>query len=76
MPSGYCGTKALVGKLTTVMFHQIRKFLPDIIREINAKIRDCEDRLKDLGPAMPKDSKEKMHLLWNMITDFTENFKN
>jgi len=25
---------------------------------------------------MPRDSKEKLHLLWNMITDFTENYKN
>ena len=25
---------------------------------------------------MPREKHEKMQLLWNMITDFTENFKN
>lgn len=40
------------------------------------KIKECEERLKDLGPALPREMKSKMHLLWNMITDYTENYKN
>jgi len=76
MDPKYLGTKALTAKLSTVLFQHIRNFLPKIIEEIREKINDCEERLKDLGPPMPKDNKEKLHLVWNMITDYTENFKN
>lgn len=76
MTQGYLGTKSLTKKLTDVMFVHIRRMLPAIIKEISEKIKDCENKLKELGPPLPRDSKEKIHLLWNMITDFTENFKN
>lgn len=33
-------------------------------------------KLRDLGVPLPSTTKEKIHLLWNMITDYTENFKN
>ena len=46
------------------------------MKEIQSKIKDCEERLKDLGPPMPREYTEKMHLIWNMVTDFTETFKN
>jgi len=32
--------------------------------------------LRDLGPPLPSESGEKMHLLWNMITDFVTIYKN
>jgi hypothetical protein len=34
--------------------------LPDIVKEIKAKMKETEDDLKDLGPPMPGDSAEKM----------------
>lgn len=40
------------------------------------KIRECEEKLRDLGPPMPREKHEKMQMLWNIVTDFTENFKN
>ena len=46
------------------------------MKEIQSKIKDCEEKLKDLGPPMPREYTEKMHLIWNMVTDFTETFKN
>lgn len=76
MSKEYLGTKALTKKLTDILFKHIRNFLPDIIKEINNKAQECNDKLHDLGPPLPKDNKEKIHLLWNMLTDFTENFKN
>jgi len=40
-------------------------------------MRDCNERLKDLGEPLPSTNKEKkMQMIWNMITDFSENFKN
>jgi len=76
MPPGYCGTDSLTQKLTKVFFNHIRKSLPEVLKEINLKIKDCEDRLKFLGTPLPKNQKEKLHMLWNLITAFCENFKN
>lgn len=76
LPPGHVGTEALTQKLTKVLFGHIRNTLPEIAKEIQNKIRECEDRLKDLGDPLPQSTKEKMQLLWNMITDFTENYKN
>lgn len=58
------------------MFTHIKHNLPQISNEIREKQRDIEDRLKDLGPPLPSGSTEKMHLLWNMITDFVTIYKN
>ena len=76
MPPGYLGVETLTQKLTKILFHHIRNYLPDILKEINSKIRDCEDRLKDLGTSLPTTTKDKIQLLWSLTTKFTENFKN
>ena len=76
LPPGHVGTEALTQKLTKVLFGHIRNTLPEISKEIQNKIRECEERIKDLGDPLPSTSREKMQLFWNMITDFTENFKN
>jgi len=76
LPPGMVGTLALTQKLTKVLFGHIRNTLPEIAKEIQNKIKECEERLKDLGVPLPVTSKEKMQLIWNMITDFVENFKN
>ena len=76
LPPGHVGTESLSQKLTKVLFGHIRNTLPEISKEIQNKIRECEERLRDLGEPLPSSSKEKMQLIWNMITDFTENYKN
>lgn len=40
------------------------------------KIKETEDDLKDLGPAMPVEGSHKTQLLWNMINDFIQTYKN
>lgn len=70
------GTEILTTKLTKVLFAHIKHNLPDITKEIREKQREVEDRLKDLGPPLPSTGNEKMHLLWNMITDFVTIYKN
>lgn len=76
MDPKFLGTKALTTKLSSVLFNHIRTILPAIVKEIKDKLKECEDRLRDLGPSLPRDQKDKMQLIWTMITDFTENFKN
>ena len=55
MDPKYLGTKALTQKLSTCLFNHIRNLLPAIIKEIKDKLKDCEDRLTDLGPSLPID---------------------
>jgi vacuolar protein sorting-associated protein 1 len=62
--------------LTAVLYNHIRECLPAISKEINEKIDECEDRLRELGPGLPTNNKDKMHLIWEMITHFTEQFRN
>jgi len=76
MPHGHCGTEVLTQKLTQILFTHIRNYLPEIVKEINVKIADCEDRLKELGTDLPLTTRDKVHLLWSLVTKFTENFKN
>ena len=76
IPSEVLGTVSLTKKLTKVLFTHIKNYLPQIVKEINIKRRDVEERLRELGPPLPKESTEKMQLLWNMVTEFCTNFKN
>lgn len=46
------------------------------MKEIKTKIKETEDDLKDLGPEMPAESSEKQQVLWNMITEFIQTYKN
>ncbi len=59
-----------------MLFTHIKHNLPEIMREIKDKIREIEDRLKDLGPCLPMDGHEKMQLLWQMVSEFTQTYKN
>jgi len=76
MPQHLLGCENLVNQLSKVMFTHIKHNLPEITKEIREKIKDIEERLKDLGPPLPSEGSEKMHILWNMITDFITIYKN
>jgi dynamin 1-like protein len=76
MPPGTIGTDVLTSKLTKILFTHIKHNLPEITKEIREKAKDIEERLRDLGPPMPSDSQEKMHLVWNMVTDFVTIYRN
>ncbi|KAJ1605628.1 dynamin-like protein, partial [Cryptosporidium canis] len=70
------GTKNLVSKLTKVLFKHIRTFLPDIRREISARIRALSSRLDEFGQSVPLESSDRTQLMWAMITDYCEMIKN
>jgi len=76
MPQQLLGIGNLINKLTKILFTHIKHSLPDIMKEIRDKMKETESDLKDLGPPMPAESNEKMQLLWNMITDFIQTYKN
>jgi len=76
MPQSQLGTANLTQKLTKVLFTHIKNYLPEIVKEINVIKKEVEDDLKNLGVPLPSSDHEKMQLLWNMVTEFCDSFKN
>lgn len=76
IPKEMLGTRALVEKLSNILFKQIRQFLPKIMEEIDAKTKECDDKLRRLGPPLPIEQKDRMQILYNMLMEYTEAFKN
>jgi len=58
------------------MFSMIRNLLPSILKEINDNIRDANDKLKEFGEPMPNDDNKKLELLWQLVSNFSNSFKN
>eukprot|EP00933_Yihiella_yeosuensis_P036868 TRINITY_DN30680_c0_g1_i1.p1 TRINITY_DN30680_c0_g1~~TRINITY_DN30680_c0_g1_i1.p1 ORF type:complete len:797 (+),score=212.75 TRINITY_DN30680_c0_g1_i1:335-2392(+) len=76
LPPGLVGTPVLIDKLTQILFRHIRRFLPDIKKEINEKRRSVQDRLDELGNGVPLEETEKVQVMWTLVTDYCEMFKN
>jgi hypothetical protein len=71
----FVGTGKLVKKLTTVMYSHIKNVLPSILKEINHKIKNCEENIKKLGEPIPEDNKQKLDAIWRDISSFYDKFK-
>ena len=76
LPPGLLGTDVLINKLTKIYFKIIRENLPRIIKAINERVKTAEEELQSLGQPMPTDDAGKMSLLWNMINEYCDAFKN
>jgi hypothetical protein len=55
MNQSFLGIGNLTNKLTKILFTHIKHNLPEIMKEIRGKRKECEDDLRDLGPPMPLD---------------------
>eukprot|EP00656_Telonema_subtile_P016343 TRINITY_DN18622_c0_g1_i2.p1 TRINITY_DN18622_c0_g1~~TRINITY_DN18622_c0_g1_i2.p1 ORF type:complete len:567 (-),score=189.66 TRINITY_DN18622_c0_g1_i2:146-1846(-) len=75
MPTHVWGTKALVDKVTQVLFGHIKHFLPAISKELDNKLKETLDDFRQLGAPVPEGHEEVTHSLWNMITAFCEMYK-
>ena len=76
LPPGMIGTPVLIDKLTQILFKHIRRFLPEIKKEINEKRRSVQDRLDELGEGVPLETAERVQVMWTLVTDYCEMFKN
>jgi hypothetical protein len=54
------------------MYNQIKHFMPEIVKELNDKTRDCETRLLEIGPGMPDSELERKQLLNKLCTQFVD----
>ena len=62
--------------MTKVLFKVIRENLPKIIKSIKENIKKCNEELVLLGEPMPLDDAGKLSLLWNMLNEFCDIFRN
>ena len=46
------------------------------MKDIKVKMKETEDDLKDLGPEICGGQTEMQQMLWNMVTDFIQTYKN
>ena len=76
LPAGHLGTNVLINKLTKIYFRIIRENLPRIVKAINERLKTAEEELQGLGQPMPTDDAGKMSLLWNMINEYCDIFRN
>ena len=76
MPPGLLGCDVLTNKLSRILFTHIKHNLPEIINEIREKLRETEADLEDLGEPMPSSKGEKLHMVWAMIYEFVQGYKN
>ena len=76
MPPGLLGCDVLTNKLSRILFTHIKHNLPEIINEIREKLRETEPDLEDLGEPMPSSKGEKLHMVWAMIYEFVQGYKN
>ena len=76
LPPSCFGNDVLIQKLTKILFRIIRENLPGIIKSINDSIRRCEEDLKILGTPMPTDEAGKINMIWNLLSEYCEVFKN
>ncbi len=57
------------------MYDHMKTVLPSILKEINSKIRSCENNLSKLGEPIPVENKEKLDAIWREISTFYDKFK-
>ncbi|ORM40718.1 Vacuolar protein sorting-associated protein 1 [Babesia sp. Xinjiang] len=68
------GIPSLVEKLTKVLYRHISTVLPDLKAEITNRIKTVAGKLEALGESAPSGATERIHLLWQMTTDYCEVF--
>ncbi len=76
LPPSAWGTDVLIQKLTKIFFRMTREHLPTIIKAINDHIKYSEEEIALLGQPLPVDDVGKLNLLWNMLSEFCETYKN
>ena len=68
------GTKSLVNRLSKILGTNINESLPDITKEIRAKIEVYEKKLDQLGHPLPENDKEKESLIQRDVNRFVEGY--
>ena len=76
LPSDHLGNDALINKITKLYFKMIGQDIQRIIKSINDKIKQAEEELYNLGSDKSTNDEGKITLLWNMIKEYCDLFRN
>lgn len=76
MDQSKLGVTNLTNKLSNIMFFHIKRSLPLIVKDIREKMKTLEQDLAELGEPMPSAPHEKLQLLWSLMTEFIQTYKN
>lgn len=69
---GVAGSRCLINKLSLILAKNIQHAMPEITRELNEKIESFEGELRALGSPLPEAGGEKLQLVINLITQFSQ----
>eukprot|EP01069_Polyplicarium_translucidae_P010845 Polyplicarium_translucidae@DN3402_c1_g1_i15.p1 len=75
LPPAMTGTNSLIRRLTEILFGHVMKTLPEIRTEIDSRVREIRAKLKSMGKSIPNDPKGRQRMLFDLLADFTEDFK-
>lgn len=56
------------------MLRHISTVLPELKLEVTTRLKTVRDRLEQMGDKAPTDPKERIELLWQLISEFCEMF--
>jgi hypothetical protein len=76
MDQSKLGVGNLTNKLGKIMFFHIKRTLPMITKDIRDKTKVLESELHELGEPMPSAPHEKLQLLWQLMSEFIQTYKN
>jgi len=68
------GIENLRKNLSIILIKHLKANVPDIIREINIKLDEQDEKLLKLGPELPEDSDGKYALLNKLLSEFCRNY--
>lgn len=69
---GVAGTRSLVNRLSAILAKNIQQALPEIFRELGEKIESYESELRALGSPLPEGQGERLQIVVNLITQFSQ----
>ena len=76
LPPEYLGNDALLNKLTKIYLRMIRENLQRILKKINDRIKKVGKELNILENNLSIYESGKMNLLWNLIKEYCDKFRN
>jgi len=76
LPERVLGTRSLTSKLSEQLVEGIKRALPDIMKQIDEKLNELNEQLDEMGTPPPASSREKSNFLMNLISNFSNDYKN
>lgn len=74
LPQDILGTRALIDKMSQILFNMIQAFLPSLKGEVSNRIRQAKAQLEALGEEFPDEEEKKLELVFKLVRKFKDNF--